>query len=135
MLTLKINIPSGDVRARLEGGHDEIELTVLVASPPPSARSTVPSSLPRGPLAPLLNSGMLRAGQRLHLDQPRARRTAVAVVQPSGALRIEGKTRSYTSPSGAASAVTGTSINGWKLWCTDKGETLGGLRSKLKGTS
>ncbi|WP_331737141.1 DUF4357 domain-containing protein (plasmid) [Streptomyces canus] len=86
---------------------------------------------PQGPLAELMLKGLLKAGDTLSFQQPRAGREAVATVTADGRLIVEGKAVPFTSPSKAASAVTGTASNGWALWRTAAGETLDALRTYL----
>lgn len=64
-------------------------------------------------LADLLAAGLLGEGATLHA---RGRRSAgrTATVLPDGELDVDGIR--YSSPSGAARAVTGTSVNGWWFW-------------------
>ncbi|WP_238431849.1 DUF4357 domain-containing protein [Streptomyces cavernae] len=87
---------------------------------------------PQGPLAELLLKGLLKAGDTLSFQQPRAGREAVATVAADGRLIVEGKAVPFTSPSKAASAVTGTASNGWALWRTAAGQTLDALRTQLQ---
>ncbi|WP_170990790.1 DUF4357 domain-containing protein [Herbidospora galbida] len=87
---------------------------------------------PIGPLAGLLTSGLLEPGTRLRLVQTRANRSANATVLANGSITVEGKSRAYSSPSKAASAVTGTPANGWVLWRVPDGRTLDELRDELE---
>ncbi|WP_316782915.1 DUF4357 domain-containing protein [Streptomyces sasae] len=86
---------------------------------------------PQGPLAELILKGLLKAGDILSFQQPRAGREAVATVTADGRLIVEGKAMPFTSPSKAASAVTGTASNGWAMWRTATGQTLDALRTQL----
>ncbi|WP_214104502.1 DUF4357 domain-containing protein [Acrocarpospora catenulata] len=99
------------------------ETTALIQEPP---------VVPAGPLAGLLTSGLLKAGTPLRLVQTRANRSANATVLANGSILVEGKTRAYSSPSKAASAVTGTPANGWVLWRVPDGRTLDDLRDQLE---
>ncbi|MBK3642189.1 DUF4357 domain-containing protein [Streptomyces sp. MBT33] len=90
---------------------------------------------PQGPLAELLLKGLLKAGDTLSFQQRRAGREAVATVAADGRLIVEGQSVPYTSPSKAASAVTGTASNGWVLWRTADGRTLDALRQQLQQDS
>jgi site-specific DNA-methyltransferase (adenine-specific) len=107
----------------------EIHLSV---KPPSSTMSTNQISVsPRGPLADLITSGRLTAGERLIFSQPRANRTAIATVRADGGLEVQGKTGVFWSPSKAAAAITGSQINGWTVWRkADDGRTLDELRTE-----
>ncbi len=99
-------------------------LTALTAAAP-----AVKPVVPRGKLAPLLQAGTLKAGDRLSFIQPRAKRVAFATVQSDGALVVDGVPGRYYAPSPAATAVTGNSIDGWTLWRrTGDGALLDSLR-------
>ena len=80
----------------------------IQASEPRPARSVE--------LADLMAAGLLDEGVTLHA---RGRRVAgrTATVLPDGDLDVEGVR--YSSPTGAARAVTGTSRNGWWFWLLD----------------
>ena len=131
-MKLTINFDAAALKSALDSGVDALELTVSIGSPQAETRATsavIPVA--RGPLAPLLKAGLLKAGERLHFSQPRARRAAVATVQPDGSLKMEGRSASYWSPSKAAVVITGSAVNGWTLWRTDDGRTLDDLRNLL----
>ncbi len=109
---------------------EPIEIRLSVEPPSgatPARRISVP---PRGPLAALMRSGRLAAGDQLVFSQPRANRTATATVRTDGGLEVLGKTGVYWSPSKAAAAVTGSQINGWTAWRTADGHTLDELRTE-----
>lgn len=115
------------------GSHGSVTLTVSVdiGATTAGTQTTAPIR-PRGPLAPLLQAGLLRDGDRLRFDQPRAGRTAYASVRGDGRLIVDGKAGTFTSPSKAATAVTGSQINGWTLWHRESdGRTLDQLREDL----
>lgn len=78
----------------------------------------------------LLELGLLRAGQQLIFEQPRKGMRHKAFVEPDGALRLQ-NTR-YVSPSGAAVAAAGTSVNGWICWRTTDGRLLDDLRKRAR---
>jgi site-specific DNA-methyltransferase (adenine-specific) len=107
----------------------EIHLSV---KPPSDTRSAHRISVPpRGPLAGLMTSGRLTAGDRLIFSQPRANRAAIATVRADGSLEVQGKTGVFWSPSKAAAAITGSQINGWTVWRKyDDGRTLDELRTE-----
>ena len=77
----------------------------------------------RRALKELIDSGRLPVGTKLRFKR-RDGTTTATVVQ--GGLRVGRKL--YRSPSSAASAVTGGAINGWAVWRTEDGESLGKLR-------
>jgi site-specific DNA-methyltransferase (adenine-specific) len=109
---------------------EPIEIRLSVEPPSgatPASRISVP---PRGPLAALMKSGRLAAGDRLVFSQPRANRTATATVRTDGGLEVQGKTGVYWSPSKAATAITGSQINGWTSWRNADGRTLDELRTE-----
>lgn len=86
-----------------------------------------------GPLAELMEAGLLKADEKLAFYQRRAKRTGRATVTEDGQLIVEGQTKVFSSPSKAAEAVTGNVINGWTLWRIQDGEgpTLDELRDRL----
>jgi Restriction Enzyme Adenine Methylase Associated/Domain of unknown function (DUF4357) len=74
-------------------------------------------------LKELIESGRLPVGTKLRLNR-RDHTTTATVVQ--GGIKVGKKV--YASPSGAASAITGGSINGWAVWRTEDGQPLATLR-------
>jgi site-specific DNA-methyltransferase (adenine-specific) len=99
------------------GPEETIELTLSVRTDTPQARKKINLKVrPTGPLAALMRAGLLKSGDRLYFQQPRADRTAYATVRADGSLTVDGLPHRYRSPSQAASAVTGSVINGWTLW-------------------
>ena len=112
--------------------RDEIIEINLGVKPPIGPMATGKISVPpRGPLAGLMASGRLAAGDRLIFSQPRANRAATATVRADGGLEVEGKTGVFWSPSKAAAAITGSQINGWTLWRkAADGRTLDELRTE-----
>jgi hypothetical protein len=80
----------------------------------------------------LITKGKLPLGTTLH-HQGRgdryASRTVTATVTEGG-IRFEGRT--YTSPSGAARAITGGKVDGWIFWKLPSGEQLGTLRTERR---
>ena len=113
-------------------GSVSLSINVSDTSSTPSTPLPSPAVTPRGPLAPLLLAGLLDVGDRLRFEQRRAGRTAYATVRADGKLNVDGKSSSFPSPSRAASAVTGSQINGWTLWQLEKdGRTLAQLRDLL----
>jgi hypothetical protein len=67
-------------------------------------------------LADLISAGMIEEGATLYA---RGRRPGgvTATVLPDGALEVRGVR--YATPSGAAKATTGGSVNGWTFWLLD----------------
>ncbi|MEU2540254.1 DUF4357 domain-containing protein [Streptomyces iakyrus] len=111
------------------GAEGAVEVNVSLGGSAGAAKATpVPAT---GPLAPLMVAGLLRANDVLTFRQTRAKRSATAIVQPDGQLIVEGKATPFPSPSKAASAVTGSAINGWTLWRLRDGRTLDELRNEL----
>ncbi|MFE0472566.1 DUF4357 domain-containing protein [Streptomyces sp. NPDC058947] len=113
------------------GSTDVINISISLGAKPvkPAPVTTKPS----GPLADLMEAGLLKAGEELAFYQRRAKRTGRATVTSDGQLIVEGRTKAFSSPSKAAEAVTGNVINGWTLWRTEggKGPTLDELRNRL----
>jgi site-specific DNA-methyltransferase (adenine-specific) len=77
-------------------------------------------------LLSLIASGKLPGGTKLHHQgRRRADCTATATIAENGII-LNGHT--YSSPSGAARAVTGNGVNGWVFWKLPSGRSLGTLR-------
>lgn len=142
MPTVQITLASDVVATIAAAGADAVlSLRVVIAGPGdtvdglPAAGSAPRVAVPpaaRGPLAELLRAGLLKPGDRLRMYQPRARRSAYATVQADGTLQLEDQPGTFTSPSTAASTVTGTQINGWTLWQREEdGQSLDQLRRRL----
>ncbi|MEW2300017.1 DUF4357 domain-containing protein [Streptomyces sp. NPDC006655] len=110
------------------GADGVVEMNVSLGGSAGAAKAT---PAPTGPLAPLMVAGLLKANDVLTFRQTRAKRSATAIVQPDGQLIVEGKATLFPSPSKAASAVTGSAINGWTLWRLPDGRTLDELRDEL----
>lgn len=136
MTVLKIDLDP-EVLAHLSsaGASDVISISIslgekAVEPAPVKTRFT-------GPLAPLMEAGLLEPGEKLAFHQPRARRTGRARVLSNGQLAVNGQPSAFWSPSKAAEAVTGNVINGWTLWRTQDGEgpTLDELRNQAQSTS
>ena len=131
MAQVKIVFDASILKAALKPGRDNVELVLSLAPAGGVGTEVTATPSPRGPLAPLLAAGLLQAGEQLELHQPRARRTARAEVQPDGSLKVDGAPASYSSPSAAACAVTGSPTNGWTAWRTAAGEPLSRLRGRV----
>jgi site-specific DNA-methyltransferase (adenine-specific) len=132
--TVHISFDSDVIDSITAAGPDgSVSLTINVSATPSASSAPSPSPItPRGPLAPLLLAGLLNAGDRLRFEQRRAGRTAYGTVRADGKLNVDGKSSTFPSPSRAASAVTGSQINGWTLWqLENNGRTLAQLRDLL----
>jgi site-specific DNA-methyltransferase (adenine-specific) len=134
MPQVQITLESEVIDSIAAAGRDEsVSLTISVSTTPNAPVTPVTAPVrPGGPLAPLLLAGLLSAGDRLRFEQRRAGRTAYATVRGDGKLHVDGKSSPFTSPSRAASAITGSQINGWTLWQRESdGRTLDQLRDLL----
>lgn len=74
----------------------------------------------------LLNLGYLRPGDELRYVEKRKGLTHLAVVEPDGALRVNG--RRFGSPSGTLRHSVGYQVNGWVTWRTKDDQLLDELR-------
>lgn len=90
-----------------------------------------PSGPPKGPLAPLMDAGLLKSGAVLHWNRPRRGERYEVVVLRNGQLEAPGGQR-FNTPSGATDGLAGGSNDGWECWRTDDGDTLGDLRKRLR---
>lgn len=130
MVALDALLPSILAAMRLAGldtyreGAEEAQF----GKPPGSVRRT--HTPIRGTVADLLSSGLLRAGETLHLRQ--AGKVRQGSVTASGAIVVDGV--SYGSPSAAGAASLGVgSNNGWDSWRVGslEGPKLAELRAQL----
>lgn len=64
----------------------------------------------------LIGAGLISEGTELHARRPQLS-TTTATVLSDGTLDVDGVT--YTTPSGAARALTGKQVNGWEFWLID----------------
>jgi hypothetical protein len=90
----------------------------------PPAQSAV-----RGELRPLVDAGLLHAGEALVWK----RRQSIhkAAVTAEGCLRLEDG-QVFSSPSGAARSLSGYEVNGWRNWARGRdGVRLSSLRDQL----
>jgi hypothetical protein len=124
-MEIRLVVPR-ELLARLP--HDAVLTFRLVDSEeqPPPAPSVEPAGPPHGPLAGLIEQGILVAGERLYWHRPRLGKRFVAVVLSSGELEVDG--RRYRSPSDAATACAGSAANGWAAWRREDGALLDELR-------
>jgi site-specific DNA-methyltransferase (adenine-specific) len=130
MATLSIHFdPAVIARLTSASGDDTIHVTLSLGGESPDA-PPVPV-IPHGPLAALMQAGLLAPETVLTFHQRRANRSGRAVVTAEGQLIVDGHSSPFPSPSKAAEAVTGNVINGWTLWHTPDGSTLDQLRQKL----
>lgn len=130
MATLSIHFdPAVLARLTSASGDDTIHVTLSLGGGEPTAPAA--SVIPHGPLADLMQAGLLKPDTVLTFHQRRANRSGRAVVTAEGQLIVDGHSSTFPSPSKAAEAVTGNVINGWTLWHTPDGSTLDQLRKKL----
>lgn len=79
---------------------------------------------------PLLNAGMLRAGERLTMRS--AGEEHSAVVRQDGSFDIDGHIEG--SPTEAATYAAQAQRSGWRMWKNDAGESLEELRWRLRAS-
>ncbi|MEU7088000.1 DUF4357 domain-containing protein [Streptomyces achromogenes] len=131
MATLSIHFdPAVIARLVSASSDDTIHVTLSLGAGSPNEQPS--PVVPHGPLAALMQAGLLEPDTVLTFRQRRAGRSGRAVVTADGQLIVDGHSSPFSSPSKAAEAVTGNVINGWTLWHTPKGETLDQLRQKLR---
>ncbi|MER6463820.1 restriction system modified-DNA reader domain-containing protein [Streptomyces sp. NPDC001288] len=133
MPTLSIDFDPAVIAHLMNASGDatvHVTLTLGTGGTSPSASSS--PVVPRGPLADLMEAGLLTAGTVLTFYQRRLKRSGRAVVTADGQLVVDGHATPFPSPSKAAQAVTGNVINGWTLWHVENGTTLDGLRRELE---
>ncbi|MER6075897.1 DUF4357 domain-containing protein [Streptomyces sp. NPDC001817] len=136
MPTLSIHFdPAVIAHLMSASGDDTIHVTLTLGTEDASAASTPKQLAPHGPLADLMQAGLLKAGTVLSFHQRRANRSGRAVVTADGQLVVDGHATPFPSPSKAAEAVTGNVINGWTLWHVEGGPTLDVLRRELETRS
>ncbi|MFJ2590962.1 DUF4357 domain-containing protein (plasmid) [Streptomyces sp. NBC_00376] len=130
MATLSIHFdPAVIATLTSASGDDTIHVTLSLGGGSAAAPAT--PVIPHGPLAGLMQAGLLAPDTVLSFHQRRANRSGRAVVTAEGQLIVDGHSSPFLSPSKAAEAVTGNVINGWTLWQTPDGSTLDQLRQKL----
>lgn len=130
MATFSIHFdPAVIARLTSASGDDTIHVTLSLGGG--SAVAPPAPVIPHGPLAGLMQAGLLTPATVLTFHQRRANRSGRAVVTADGQLIVDGHSSSFPSPSKAAEAVTGNVINGWTLWRTPDGSTLDQLRQRL----
>lgn len=132
MTTLNINLdPSVLAHLNGAGANDVINISITLGETAVEPDPT-PSRF-TGSLAPLMEAGLLKPGDKLAFHQRRAKRTGRARLLSDGRIAVQGQSAGFHSPSKAAEAITGNIINGWTLWRTQDGEgpTLDELRNRL----
>ncbi|MFD5557640.1 DUF4357 domain-containing protein [Streptomyces sp. NPDC127068] len=132
MATLSIHFdPAVIARLTSASGGDTIHVTLSLGGGASPTAAPAPV-IPHGPLAALMQAGLLKRGTVLTFHQRRANRSGRAVVTADGQLIVDGHSSPFPSPSKAAEAVTGNVINGWTLWHIEgDGRTLDELRREL----
>ncbi|MEU5053531.1 DUF4357 domain-containing protein [Streptomyces sp. NPDC021096] len=135
MPTLSIHFDSAVLAHLAKAGSDETVHVTLTLSTGAAPATTSPSVVPHGPLAGLMQAGLLAPDTVLTFHQRRAGRSGRAVVTADGQLIVDGHARPFPSPSKAAEAVTGNIINGWTLWRLPDGTLLDDLRRELATTN
>ncbi|MBW8483952.1 hypothetical protein [Actinomadura parmotrematis] len=119
-------------------GHDPAEhawtpptsLSMVAAPPPAEVPPPVQKTRHDCTVLDLINAGLLKPYDRLFSTS--AKRPGEALVLPDG--HIEYGDQVFTSVSGAARELVGTSINGWYAWAVDSPDgrvELATLRSAL----
>ncbi|SBT51674.1 restriction system modified-DNA reader domain-containing protein [Micromonospora narathiwatensis] len=102
----------------------ELGLTDEPVQARPERRTNAP-----GELAPLLKAGLLKVGEELVWKRRQSMHRAV--VTADGWLELEDG-RPFETPSGAARALSGYEVNGWRNWGRARdGVRLSSLRDQL----
>ncbi|MFE1397226.1 hypothetical protein ACFW53_04720 [Nocardiopsis dassonvillei] len=84
---------------------------------PQDTESTDGSENARGALADMIASGVLSPGEKLVWERVRLGTQHTATVTAGGRVRLdEGDAPPFKTPSGAARALCGHEINGWRQW-------------------
>ncbi|QUX31189.1 hypothetical protein KGD83_12250 [Nocardiopsis akebiae] len=85
--------------------------------PDPGAPEQDATEVAKGALADMIRKGTLRAGEGLVWERGRLGVTHTATVTAGGRVRLdEGGAAPFKTPSGAARALCGHEINGWRQW-------------------
>lgn len=130
MATLSIHFdPAVIASLTSASGDDTVHVTLSLGGGEPFAGAA--AVIPHGPLAGLMQAGLIESGTELTFHQRRANRSGRAVVTAEGQMIVDGHSSAFPSPSKAAEAITGNVINGWTLWQTRDGATLDQLRRRL----
>ncbi|PRY28005.1 hypothetical protein CLV70_109161 [Pseudosporangium ferrugineum] len=80
---------------------------------------------------PLLEAGLIAAGDLLRHEQPRRHMVHEATVTSRGWLKLTDG-RQFSTPSRALAEQTGTTINGWIYVHVPSGRSLLQLRARVK---
>ena len=104
---------------------EELARRVLKLWPVPEGHAPAnlgapPATPPSATVADLVAAGLLDPGALLYA-RPQRYRDRTAVVLPDGRIEVDAHT--YGSPSGAAEAIAGRPVNGWRFFCVDEGLT------------
>src|SRR5215207_5325855 len=83
----------------------------------------------------LINDGLVEIGEKFIYRRPQAGEQHSAVVDRRGHLHLDDG-RVFKTLSGAASALSGTQVDGWEVWTSERSETLlAALRQQLLGAN
>lgn len=120
-LIIRIDIPGVTVKTRTVDSDVYIDISRGGEADSPATQTTP------GGLAPLIESGDLKAGEVLYWSRPRLGVRHEATVLPNGWLSFDGKP--YRTPSGAAVAAAGSQTDGWTAWRRKRDDVIiGSLR-------
>ncbi|MER7619868.1 hypothetical protein [Streptomyces sp. NPDC126503] len=118
---IRVAIPGVTVQTRTVGEDLHIDIT------PEAATETSATQTTPGGLAPMIEAGDLRVGEKLYWSRPRLGVRHEATVLENGWMSFEGKP--YRTPSGAAVAAAGSQADGWTAWRRERdGVIIGSLR-------
>lgn len=97
--------------------NDVLRRVLGLTSTATNASSSDRSENDRGALAGMIDSGVLSPGEKLVWERSRMGTTHTATVTAGGRVRLdEGDAPPFKTPSGAARALCGHEINGWRQW-------------------
>ncbi|GAA0533191.1 hypothetical protein GCM10010172_12560 [Paractinoplanes ferrugineus] len=97
----------------------------------PQDGATRPRRQRPGALRPLLDAGLITAGDSLRHEQPRRRMVHEVTVTSGGWLKLPDGCQ-FATPSRALAEQTGTTINGWIYVHVASGRPLHELRDQLE---
>lgn len=114
---------------RPEGGSQQKSVSHRPAEPRVRHRA---ERLDRGAAAvlPLIDAGVLRVGEKLTMRSGGAEYSAV--IREDGSFDIDGHIE--RSPTEAATYAAQAPRSGWRIWVNAEGESLEGLRWRLRGS-
>lgn len=107
--------------------YNDVLRRVLGLCPNPLTSALHPRD---GALKPLLDAGLLRAGQTLHWTLRNKQITYQVTVAANGRL-VTADGISWETPNTAAKACRGHPVKGWQSWTTSDGITLAVLAQRL----